>query len=39
MLDKILSIKKWLLGLGVTGIVLWYVVKVLICAFAGICII
>lgn len=41
MIEKILNFKNWLLGLklGVVGIVIWYVIKFLICTFSGICII
>lgn len=38
-IDKLMKVKNWLLGLGVFGIALWYIIKILICFFTGVCII
>jgi cell division septal protein FtsQ len=36
---KILRFKTWLFGLGIGGVALivWWIIKILICAFSGIC--
>lgn len=40
MLDKLLSFKNWMFGLkiGSVAVIIWYVIKILVCMFAGICI-
>lgn len=37
--EKMLKLKTWLFGLGIggLGLILWWVIKLLICAFSGIC--
>jgi hypothetical protein len=35
--ERILSVKEYILGLGLTGVILWWTIKILICIFAGIC--
>jgi len=35
--DRILAIKEWILGFGVMGVIIWWIIKILICIFAGIC--
>jgi len=37
--EKLLKFKTWLFGLGIGGValILWWVIKILICAFSGIC--
>jgi len=36
-LEKLMGVKEWILGFGVAGLVIWWIIKILICAFAGIC--
>lgn len=36
-LERVLSVKEYILGLGLTGVILWWTIKILICIFAGIC--
>jgi hypothetical protein len=41
MIEKLKSFKTWLFGLGIGGVavIIWWIVKVIICATTGICII
>jgi hypothetical protein len=36
---KAVSFKVWLFGLGIGGValIIWWIVKILICAFTGVC--
>jgi hypothetical protein len=40
-IDKVISFKVWLFGLGVPtlAIVLWWIIKSLICLLTGVCLI
>ena len=37
--ERILKFKGWLLSIPFLGIALWYLIKIIICLFFGICII
>ena len=41
LVEKLKSFKTWLFGLGIGGVavILWWIIKVVICATTGICII
>lgn len=41
IIEKLKSFKTWLFGLGIGGVavILWWVIKAIICATTGICII
>ncbi len=36
-LERLMAVKEWILGFGVVGLIIWWIIKILICAFAGIC--
>jgi len=35
--DRCLMIRNWFFSMGIIGIMLWWLIKILICTFAGIC--
>jgi len=37
VVDKANKFKLWILGFGTAGLVVWWVVKILVCIFGGIC--
>jgi hypothetical protein len=39
MIEKLLCFKNWLFGLkiGSVAIVIWYIIKIIICFFTGVC--
>ncbi len=41
LVEKLLSFKTWLFGLGIGGIAigLWWIIKIIICLTMGICLI
>lgn len=41
VIEKLKNFKTWLMGLGIGGIalIIWWIIKIIICATTGICII
>ena len=35
--ERIAAVKEYILGFGVIGVIIWWIIKILICIFAGIC--